>query len=116
MAERTLQPSPADPPGRARAHAPARWALALAALLAPLLPALGATPPRYVELRAGVAVETTIGSGFGAAPVSTVAVGLQLRDWFAAEGSIGLIDATLRGQQIALPGQTYFNRPYTSAD
>ena len=111
-----LPPSRAESSSRARARAAARWTLACATLLAPFSPALGAAPARYVELRAGAAVETTIGSGFGAAPVSTVAVGLQLRDWFAAEGSVGVIDATLRDQGIALPGQTYFNRPYTRAD
>lgn len=85
-------------------------------LVAPLFPANGASPDRYVELRAGTAVDTTIGSGSGAAPMVDLAVGKQLGELVAAELSVGVVDATLRDRRIALPGQTYYNRPLTSAD
>jgi opacity protein-like surface antigen len=116
MAQPTQPANPVTRRGPAPSPTAARWAIALVGLLAPLAPASGAGPSRYVELRAGTGVETTAGSGFGAATAGTFAAGLQLREWLEAELSVGVVDATLSDAGIALPGQTYYNRPLSSAD
>src|SRR5574341_798424 len=99
MADSPPMPPRAHPPReRARprwSRRARRWIAVALGLVAPLFPANGASPDRYVELRAGTAVDTTIGSGSGAAPMVDLAVGKQLGELVAAELSVGVVAVPL---------------------